>query len=48
MEADTVSHGGGSSSGEFLWSLTLIDLHTGWAELATPWGASGSGVPVGL
>ena len=23
LEADTVSHGGGSSSGEFLWSLTL-------------------------
>ncbi len=42
LEADTVSHGGGSSSGEFLWSLTLTDLHTGWTELAALWGNSGS------
>ena len=27
IEADTVSHGGGSSSGAFLWSLTLTDFH---------------------
>ena len=48
MEADTVSHGGGSSSGEFLWSSTLTDLHTGWTELAALWGNSGSEVRVGL
>jgi hypothetical protein len=48
MEADTVSHGGGSSTGEFLWSLTLTDLHTGWTELAALWGNSGSEVRVGL
>jgi len=48
MEADTVSHGGGSSSGEFLWSLTLTDLHTGWTELSALWGNSGSEVRVGL
>ena len=48
MEADTVSHGGGSSSGEFLSSLTLTDLHTGWTELAALWGNSGSEVRVGL
>ena len=48
MEADTVSHGGGSSSGEFLWSLTLTDLHTGWTELAALWGNSGSEVRIGL
>jgi hypothetical protein len=48
MEADTVSHGGGSSSGNFLWSLTLTDLHTGWTELAALWGNSGSEVRVGL
>jgi hypothetical protein len=34
LEVDTVSHGGGSSSGEFMWSLTLTDIHTGWTELA--------------
>lgn len=48
MEADTVSHGGGSSSGNFLSSLTLTDLHTGWTELAALWGNSGSEVRVGL
>ena len=48
MEADTVSHGGGSSSGEFLWSSTLTDLHTGWTELAALWGNSGGEVRVGL
>jgi hypothetical protein len=48
MEADTVSHGGGSSSGEFLWSLTLTDLHTGWTELGALWGNSGSEVRAGL
>ena len=48
VEADTVSHGGGSSSGDFLWSLTLTDLHTGWTELASLWGNSGSEVCVGL
>lgn len=48
LEADTVSHGGGSSSGEFLNSLTLTDLHTGWTELAALWGSRGSEVRVGL
>jgi len=48
MEADTVSHGGGSSSGDFLSSLTLTDLHTGWTELSALWGNSGSEVRVGL
>ena len=44
MEADTVSHGGGSSSGLFLWTLTLTDIHTGWTELAPLWGNSGGEV----
>ncbi len=48
LEADTVSHGGGSSSGEFMWSLTLTDIHTGWTELAGLWGNSGREVCVGL
>ena len=29
MEADTVSHGRGSSSGQFIWSLTLTDNYSG-------------------
>jgi hypothetical protein len=48
LEADTVSHGGGSSSGEFMWSLTLTDIHSGWTELAGLWGSSGREVCVGL
>ena len=48
MEADTVSHGGGSSSGSFLWSLTLTDFHSGWTELAALWGNGGREVRAGL
>ncbi len=48
LKADTVSHGGGSSSGAFLWSLTLNDFHSGWTELAALWGNSGGEVRVGL
>jgi hypothetical protein len=48
LEADTVSHGGGSSSGEFMWSLTLTDIHTGWTELAGLWGNRGGEVCAGL
>lgn len=48
MEADTVSHGGGSSSGQFMWSLTLTDIYSGWTELSGLWGNSGGEVCVGL
>ena len=48
LEADTVSHGGGSSSGEFMWSLTLTDIHTGWTELAGLWGQTGGEVCTGM
>jgi hypothetical protein len=48
FEVDTVSHGGGSSTGAFMWSLTLTDLHTGWTELYGLWSCSGSEVCVGL
>jgi hypothetical protein len=48
LEADTVSHGGGGSSGEFMWSLTLTGIHTGWTELAGLWGGSGREVCAGL
>lgn len=48
MEADTVAHGGGSSSGLFMWSLTLTDNYSGWTELSALWGNSGGEVCVGL
>lgn len=33
-EVDTVAHCGGAMRGEFLWTLTLTDVATGWTELA--------------
>ncbi len=44
MEADTVSHGGGTSSGDYLWSVTLTDIYSGWTELRAVWNCGGSGV----
>lgn len=32
FEADTVAHCGDSLSGEFNWTLTMTDLHSGWTE----------------
>lgn len=40
MEADTVAHCGSNISGDFIWSLTLIDIHTGWTELRAAWNKS--------
>ena len=48
FEADTVSHGGGSSSGAFMSTLTLTDIYSGWTELRGLWGNSGREVCVGL
>jgi hypothetical protein len=48
MEADTVAHGGGSSSGNFMNTLTLTDIHTGWTELAALWTQTGGEVRQGL
>ena len=48
MEADTVSHGGGSCSGEYMNTLTLTDIHTGWTELAALWTQTGGEVVQGI
>lgn len=32
LEADTVAHCGDSLSGQFNWTLTMTDLHSGWTE----------------
>ncbi len=32
MEADTVAHCGNSLAGDFVWSLTLTDILSGWTE----------------
>ena len=44
VEADTVAHCGNSLAGDFIWSLTLTDIHTGWTECRANWnnGATGS------
>ena len=41
MECDTVAHGGGSSSGLFLNTVTMTDIHTGWTELQAMLGMTG-------
>ena len=37
LEADTVAHGGESSSGDFVYSVTLTDIHTQWTETRAIW-----------
>lgn len=37
VEADTVSHYGSSASGEFISSLTVTDLFSGWTENIVIW-----------
>ena len=33
MEADTVAHCGTNLSGDFVWSLTMVDIYSGWTEI---------------
>jgi len=44
VEADTVAHCGTSLSGEFIWSLTLTDIFSGWTELRAVWGKGAIGI----
>jgi hypothetical protein len=44
MEADTVAHCGGSMAGEFVYSLTLVDIATIWTEVRSVFGRGESGV----
>jgi hypothetical protein len=44
MEADTVAHCGNSMAGDFIWSLTLTDIHTGWTECRATWNNGATGV----
>lgn len=37
-ETDTVAHCGGDVSGEFIYSLDIMDICTGWSEQAAIWG----------
>ncbi|HLF98073.1 MAG TPA: transposase family protein [Methylococcaceae bacterium] len=44
MEADTVAHCGNSLAGDFVWSLTLTDLVSGWTECRATWNKGAHGV----
>lgn len=44
MEADTVAHCGESMAGDFVWSLTLVDIATTWTENRATWNKGSGGV----
>ena len=44
MEADTVAHCGTTLAGDFIWSLTLTDIHSGWTEARATWNNGATGV----
>ena len=44
MEADTVAHCGNSLAGDFVWSLTMTDIHTTWTENRATWNKGAQGV----
>ncbi|HVV69453.1 MAG TPA: integrase [Gammaproteobacteria bacterium] len=44
VEADTVAHCGGNTSGNHAWSLTLTDIRTTWTENRAVWNKGGYGV----
>ena len=44
IQADTVAHGGDSTEGDFLWSLTFTDVFTGWTFNGAVWNKGQEGV----
>lgn len=44
LEADTVEHGGDSTEGDFMRSITYTDIYSGWMEQAAIWNKSGARV----
>ena len=44
LEADTVAHCGNSLAGDFVWSLTMTDIHTTWTENRATWNKGAQGV----
>ena len=44
LEADTVAHCGTSVSGMFIYSLTCVDIATGWSQQRAVWGKEEGGV----
>lgn len=48
VEVDLVAHAGHSASGEFIFSLNLTDIFSGWVETRTVMGKGQQGVLVAL
>jgi len=44
MQADTVAHGGDSMEGDFVYSLTLTDICSGWTENRATWNKGAHGI----
>lgn len=44
IEADTVAHCGNSMAGDFVWSVTLTDIFSGWTEIRATWNKGEHGV----
>jgi hypothetical protein len=44
VETDTVAHCGTSMLGNFVWSITLTDIFSGWTENAAVWNKGAHGV----
>lgn len=44
LEADTVAHCGSSLDGNFVWSLTLTDIFSGWTANAAVWNKGYAGI----
>lgn len=44
IEADTVAHCGNSLAGDFVWSLTMTDILSGWTECRATWNKGAQGV----
>jgi hypothetical protein len=44
VEADSVAHCGNSMAGDFVWSITLTDIFSGWTEIRATWNKGEQGV----
>jgi hypothetical protein len=44
LEADTVAHCGESLEGDFIWSVTYTDIHSGWTSLRAVWNKGAAGI----
>ncbi len=44
MEADTVAHCGNTMAGNFVWSVTLTDIFSGWMEARAIWNKGAEGL----